>query len=171
MILKTKKLQTIIYKLQPKRGFTLVEVLVAIAILSVGTAVSVNTISYSLGLAAKIKDRTIAAHLAQEGVEIVKNIRDLNWIAGDTFDLGLGDGWGCVQYNSNSIDYNCLLNSGDSTLSFDGAHYIHGSGVATNFSRRIIISTLSSSEKKVISEVLCGDNCSVSLENHLFDWK
>jgi prepilin-type N-terminal cleavage/methylation domain-containing protein len=166
-----KKLQTTNYKLQTNKGFTLIEVLVAIAIFSVGTAVSVNVISYSLGLSAKIKDRTIATHLAQEGVEIVKNIRDLNWLDGKAFDLGLGDGWGCIEYNSNAVDYNCALNAGSDLLSFDGTHYIHGAGVTTNFSRKITISTVSLVEKKIISDVSCGVNCSVTLENHLFDWK
>jgi len=168
-----KKLQTTNCKLQTNKGFTLIEVLVAVAIFSVGTAVSVNVISYSLGLSAKIKDRTIAAHLAQEGIELVKNIRDLNWLANNAYDVGLGNGWGCVEYNSNSVDYNCALSGGSSVLSFDGAHYIHGVGVGvvTSFSRKVTISTVSPVEKKVVVDVSCGVNCSVSLENHLFDWK
>ncbi len=166
-----KKPQTTNCKLQTNKGFTLIEVLVAMAIFSVGTAVSVNVIAYSLGLSAKIKDRTIATHLAQEGIETVKNIRDLNWLAGNAFDAGLGDGWGCVEYNSNIVDYNCSLNGGSDLLSFDGAHYIHGAGTATNFFRRVTISTVSLVEKKIVVDVSCGVNCSVSLENHLFDWK
>jgi len=153
-------------------GFTLIETLVAIAIFSVGTAAAVNVVFSSVKLAPKIENRTIASHLAQEGIEIVKNIRDMNWVNGSSFNIGLAQGWGCVEYGSNSLDYNCSLNGGSDVIYFDGSYYSHNSTASkTDFSRKVTISNISASEIKVVSEVACGANCSVSLEDHLFDWR
>jgi len=133
----------------------------------------VGSISHSLQLAPKISDKVIAAYLAQEGIELVRNIRDVNWINNVAFNTGLIDGWGCVQYNANSIDVNCLgfgVGGGDN-LKFDGTYYSHDVGVATIFSRRVTITNVSAVEVLVQSNVTCGNNCSVSLESHLFDWR
>ena len=154
-------------------GFTLLEVIVALGIFSVGTAVAVNVIIYSIGLAPKIKNRTIAVHLAQEGIELVKNVRDINWVNGNSFNIGLTPGWGCVGYNIlNSVDYNCSLSGGSDAIYYDGSYYSHdGTAASTNFTRRVTLFTVSASEIKVVSSVTCGANCAVSLEDHLFDWK
>ena len=40
-----------------------------------------NGISYSFNSIEKAKDKFIAAYLAEEGIELVKNIRDSNFVA------------------------------------------------------------------------------------------
>lgn len=61
-------------------GFTLLEAIVSIFIMLVGITGSMTLVFNAivgLGLA---KDRIIATNLAQEGLEVVHNIRDTNWL-------------------------------------------------------------------------------------------
>lgn len=63
-----------------KSGFTLLEVIVAIFILTVGVGGSFVLIQQTLSASLMVRSRLIAAYLAQEGIEIVRNIRDNNWL-------------------------------------------------------------------------------------------
>jgi len=49
------------------------------------------------------KNKIIATGLAQEGIEIVRNIRDNNFLLGNYFKTGIGSGSSQVQYNSNNL--------------------------------------------------------------------
>ena len=60
------------------RGFTLVETLVAIGILSISILATFTVVQNSLQNSVIAKDRITAFYLAQEGVEFIKNIRDQN---------------------------------------------------------------------------------------------
>lgn len=153
---------------QFKRGFSLLESIVAIAVLMIGVSSAIAALNQSVALSPKIKNKVIAAHLAQEGIELVRNIRDNNWTSGAaSWDVGLNAGSGCVQYDSDIFDTSCA----SFLMKFDGAHYIHTSDASAIFSRQINITNISANEMKVESMVNCGQNCSVTLEDHLFDWK
>jgi len=63
-----------------EKGFTIIEIVVSIFILTVAlvgifTALSIVVIATSDSV-----DRLTATYLAQEGMEIVRNIRDTNWL-------------------------------------------------------------------------------------------
>src|SRR3989344_1098546 len=63
-----------------QRGFSVIEVIVAIAILaSAGVALWILS-AISLRTVRIARQELIAANLAQEGIEIVRNIRDSNWL-------------------------------------------------------------------------------------------
>ena len=59
-------------------AFTLVETLVAIAILLVAVVEPLSIVAGSVATANLAKDQVTAYFLAQEGVELVKNVRDSN---------------------------------------------------------------------------------------------
>jgi prepilin-type N-terminal cleavage/methylation domain-containing protein len=65
-------------------GFTLIETLVAIAILMVAIAGPLDIAEKGLIAADNSRDQTIAAYLAEDMMEYVKNIRDGNILAGNT---------------------------------------------------------------------------------------
>jgi prepilin-type N-terminal cleavage/methylation domain-containing protein len=72
-----------------KNGFTLPELMVGIFILSVGI-VSVSGLVSSLALYSRFLNMKLtAAYLTQEGLEIVRNIRDTNWIEKTDWDDGI----------------------------------------------------------------------------------
>jgi prepilin-type N-terminal cleavage/methylation domain-containing protein len=59
-------------------GFTLLETLVAIAILSLAIGAAFGVVSNSIQNSTIAKDQITAFFLAQEGMEFIKNIRDQN---------------------------------------------------------------------------------------------
>lgn len=62
-----------------QKGFTLVEILVAISIILVLALVLASVFQFSGVLARKSLDRAIAVTLAEEGIEVAKLWRDTSW--------------------------------------------------------------------------------------------
>jgi type II secretory pathway pseudopilin PulG len=69
-------------KNQLQSGQTLIETLVAAFILVMGMSAALGLATYSLGATTNIRQETVAMGLAREGIEVVKNIRDTNWLKG-----------------------------------------------------------------------------------------
>lgn len=71
---------------QYKKGFTLVETLVATMILAVSITALVSVVAQSVFTSGYIKNRVAAISLAQEGIELVRNIQDNALLAGQGGD-------------------------------------------------------------------------------------
>jgi len=67
-----------------KRGFSLIELIVAIFFVSVALPGILSAISKAMAEAEDSTLRLRAIYLAQEGIEIVRNIRDTKWLNGAT---------------------------------------------------------------------------------------
>lgn len=65
-----------------KNGFTLIEVMAAVAVLSIGLIGALTSITNNLRNISAGEKRIIAAGLAAEGVELARNVRDTNWLQG-----------------------------------------------------------------------------------------
>lgn len=77
-------------KIKNGKGFTLLEVIIAIFLITVGVGATVSLINQTLSSSQVISSRLVASYLAQEGIELVRNIRDGNWLEGvDWLDGGL----------------------------------------------------------------------------------
>lgn len=61
-------------------GFSFVEVLLSVFLVTAGLIVVVQLISKSLSQTLDIRNQIIAAELSQEGIELIRNIRDNNWL-------------------------------------------------------------------------------------------
>lgn len=66
------------YPIRDTRGFTLVETLVAVTILSVAVVAPMSLTAKSLATAYYARDQIIAFHLAQEAIESIRHQRDNN---------------------------------------------------------------------------------------------
>ena len=77
------------------RGFTLVETLVALSIFSLSIVALVTVSSGGLNNTLYAKNRLTATYLAQEGVELVRAMRDSDNLASST-----GSGWGTFTASS-----------------------------------------------------------------------
>lgn len=89
-----------ISKSKKNRGFALMEVIVALFLITTGIIGSYVLINSSISSTTLASHRFTAAYLAQEGVELVRNIRDTNWLQGGVWDEGL---LGCGDGNGDSI--------------------------------------------------------------------
>jgi len=158
-------------------GTTLVEALVAVLILSIGIIPSLGIILVSQNLSSAIKNNLIAANLAQEGVEVVRALRDNNWFNGNIFDTGLADGIYLVEWNSTSL---VALSGDNPPLKKDtNGLYNYTTGTDSSFRRRIIITKDPTvpgcnCELLITSEVTWPERTrmrTVNVESHLYNWR
>ena len=61
------------------KGFTLIELIISIFILSIGIVGIFGAYSAMVVATNDISNKFTAIYLAKEGIEIVKNVRDINW--------------------------------------------------------------------------------------------
>ena len=90
-----------------KSGFTLLEVLIAIFILTLGLVTVLGLMSYNIKQGSGTMNEVIAGNLAREGIEVVRNIRDTNLKKGDGWNDGLSDTGANemnVNYDSNALE-------------------------------------------------------------------
>lgn len=73
---------------QHATGFTLIETLVAISLLTVAIVAPMTLVAQSLSAAIHARDQITAYSLAQEGIEAVRAIRDNNILANAIFSEG-----------------------------------------------------------------------------------
>ncbi len=130
-----------------RAGFTLVETIVAVGVISVGFVGTLVILSRSSSQADILKDRIIAAHLAEEGIEVVRNIRDSNWLEPSSgWRDGLADTANAiVSYDSESLTIEpdsakwCLTYV---LIETDGFYkYKHAISCNTTFKRHIVLTT------------------------------
>jgi type II secretory pathway pseudopilin PulG len=114
-------------------GFTMIEIVISIFILSFTVVGIFNAFSIMTILTSDSADRLTATYLAQDGMEIVRNIRDNNWLNMDAYCETNPD---CTTNNDYSwVDY---LTSGSTNYSLNctngcEADYTTNTGVAGAF--------------------------------------
>lgn len=79
-IFKMKSSRKLQSKLKFSSGFTLMEVLVSVTVLSVGVVGAITLLNSSTSMIANSNNKVIAVNLAQEGIELVRNVRDTNFL-------------------------------------------------------------------------------------------
>lgn len=143
------------------KGQGLLETIVALGILTSGIFAVMSLVIGNLTTERAGTMRVQALNLAREGLEAVKNIRDSNWVAGDTtwngiidsdqtaqLTFGRNDGTITLDFTPNSIDEASVYQS-------DGV-YLQGSeavgGVKTPFSRLISIQPILCIEEEELND-------------------
>jgi len=138
-----KELLIVFKKNKSGGGFTLLEVITAIFILTVGGGAAFNLIQQTLASSSLIKERLIASYLAQEGMELVKNLRDTAWLKAKTeptisWDEYLPAGDWQADYSTQGLNQ---VYDDNSYLNIDAnGFYSYSSGTSTKFKRKISIS-------------------------------
>lgn len=80
--------------LRDRRGQSFIEAMVAITIIVTSITSSLALVQSSITAARIGGSQVVAANLAREGVEVVRSLRDGNWLAGRSFETGLVDAAG-----------------------------------------------------------------------------
>ena len=175
-------------------GFTIIEAMIAAAVISVGLIGVLTLCTVSMKLGRISLNRVIAANLAQEGIEVIRSMRDDLWLNGD-------DPWTKSPFNVNEdgvVFWNIALdkwiwddnNSGYWTgarfyLDAQGRYIQYGSsfssGAATNFWRTIEIYDNEDPDfpgddirRRVVSKVKWHEGnkfYEIQAEDWLYDWK
>jgi len=162
-------------------GFSLLETIVVLFIVSVGLISIVNLTISSLKAQTLNRNTLIAYQLAQEGLELIRNVRDTNWLSGNTWDDGIeGSGSGTkyrVDFASWPVEVSGIS---EATLqlasSTNAGFYIHDSNSPSSlFSRMVTITTATGTASSTVESLVQwteqGQLREYRLQTILYDWQ
>jgi len=117
-----------------KRGFTLIESLLAIGVLIVGILSAFILVVRSLSNIPLIQSRLVAANLAQEGIELVRQKRDTNNLIGVDWKTGFDLSCICSDDPNVVLDSGCyyMTDTENRTLSRYSGEYLRLEEVSKN---------------------------------------
>lgn len=179
-----------------RRGFTLLEVLIAITVLSFAITATFTAAQSGLSTAIESKNQVVSFYLAQEAVEFIRNLRDTNalaqapWLTG--FAANASDP--CYPGKTCSVDvvanklHACPTGTGscaalvedgntqDTTYGMYGdAYNSHPSSwVATNYKREVSITLLNANEIAVTVTVTATKGSysqTFTARENVFNWQ
>lgn len=154
------------------KGFSLGEVILAVAVLTAGLLPILGAMTGSLSTSLQSQDAIIAAGLAQEGIELVVNVKDNSALAGDAFvafpyagaSTNHASANNCrIQYDSvvltspmaiNKIDCSGVGGATRYDLTVSRGFYKHVTGAAGKFERRIYFDMIGPASSPTAYEVV-----------------
>ena len=149
-----------------QKSFTLIEVMLAISVLTIAVGGSFALIQQTLISSSLNQLKLRAYYLGQEGIEIVKNLRDNNWLnPAATWDKGLADGLSVGESRDYIVDFQDVVlevapgNLSDQPLNLiSSGFYGYAPGEATPFKRKITIT------KENMPDTLEADDYSLKVQ-------
>jgi hypothetical protein len=173
MLQKMQK-KTNFFRKKNKKGFSFVEVLVSVFLITTGVMAAITLFAKEFATLTSSRSQVIAGLLAQEGSEMVRNVRDTNWLQGQK---AFAADFPSTSSTECAIDFsNTQLRCGGAvekrlfyTPAFSGSEayvYLHtrgSGGKETKFKRKITIDydtnlAETAEEAKVISLVTWAEN-------------
>lgn len=188
------KKNTIPY-VKPERGFTLIETLIAILVLTLSIVGPFEVVQGVLNSAYNARDQLTGAGLAQEGMEYVREVRDSNYLNNTKNGAGVSslNGFGSVGGNPDCYTHGCKVDPSAQTptivdcgstscaafpLYFDSGTYRYNqqnTGTKTIFTRTVQLSKPNLADPTEILVTVTVDwvnhgNKSVVLQEYFRDW-
>jgi hypothetical protein len=150
-----------------ERGFTLI---IASFVLTVGIVGAYMAISGPIHYTKDSMSKITAAYLAQEGVEIVRNIRDTNWLQtpGNWNNGLMSCSSGCeAEYNNSSL---IPLPGNPRNLTKKDFYSYDPAGTETIFSREIVITNCPLDTCLQITSTVYWGGKSITIAENLYNW-
>lgn len=159
-----------------EKGQLLIEAIIAIGLIIIGLTGVLAFLSSSLSLNRVVSDQLVGTYLAEEGVELTKNILDSNLKQGNPWNYGFTQDQDYLVDNSNQslrvwLDTPLLYEPNKASTHFG---YNYESGRPTIFKRTIHITPIGSNEIQVKSIVKWserGGQFTIELDDHFFNWR
>lgn len=162
--------------LSNKKAFSLIEIMAVIMIIALGMVGVANLVTQSIQAQSLNKSNVIAHQLAQEGIELIRQVRDTNWVQGNPWNTNLSSGNYCIDYLSSSPL--SISSPSDCHLYFnDHRYYSSQAGVGdqdTPFNRMITINDTSTTTMEVTSIITWTDRGRAyryDVSTQLYDWR
>jgi type II secretory pathway pseudopilin PulG len=168
------------------KGFSLLEVTAVFAIITFGLLGISSLVNQNIRAQSVNKNYAMASMLAQEGIELVRNKRDNNflqgwdWRRGETSvdpdsDIVTDDSTYTVDYTGNIDPAADSLNDSEALLQIDGnGYYNHGSGADSRFRRLITVDDSAADFLKVNCTVRWRERSGYkqyAVDTVLYDWR
>lgn len=159
------------------KGLSIMEVVVALGVIIVGMLGIISLLAQNIKISTINKNKLLASMLAQEGLELVRNKRDANWVNGNLWNDGLvdADETFTIDYKMNIDRTANSINDSGAILKNNAGFYEHTAGSNTVF-RRLI--TFTPDPGGAFAEVKCeikwtfGSNTNTyEASTLLYDWK
>ncbi len=173
-----------------RKGQIMLESIVAISVIIIALLGIFNLLSRSLSVNRVAGNQYVAANLASEGIEVVKNLIDNNVIQATAWNNGLSEGIYEISYDSAGIGPSELIDSNPDNcapdnirqnaqpLTFDPAtgRYAYGFPSETIYKRAVCIKSLTGGDELKVNSVVTwigrGDaEFEINLEDHFFNWR
>jgi type IV pilus modification protein PilV len=164
------------------KGFSLIEALIAIAILIVGVLSAFLLLIRTTATIPAMQNRLMATNLAQEGVELVRALRDTDFVAGNQFKDFLS-AIDCQTTDSCQIAANAygkieLLPNGAKPLFYNSNTHLYNydnsfNSEPSNFFRLITIDRTAIDYLVVTVRVIYqvkGVDKEISVTDYLYNW-
>lgn len=169
------------------KGFTIIELIISLFILTVAI-IGIYTAFYAIVLQTNnVSSRFTASYLAGEGLEIIRNIRDNNWVkSASSLDYVSWDDSLLSCTNGCQVDYKTGIDGQAFNLSAYGSGnylYVNNNGfydyeitdaTKTKFRRKITITQVATDTLNVVVTVYWANGqageAEVSAEEYLYNW-
>jgi type II secretory pathway pseudopilin PulG len=166
-------------------AFSLLETVVVLFIVSVGL-VSILTVTVDSVRSQNLnKNSLVAYHLAAEGLELIKNVRDTNFIQDSTttpiaWNRYIEGSSGGTTYRVDYATFQPATTSGMATARLqlatgtDAGLYLHDSSYSDSIFGRLITITTNSTSSAIVSSLVewldRGQTYQAELKSIIYDW-
>ncbi len=170
-----------------QNGVTLVEVMVSLVLFGISFGGLMLLLTYNISNAEDLRNATVASGLAQEGLEIVRSIRDQDWISERAWNSGFPGTlpatyevqWNTVAPQDVTTGFSAITSVNPGNTRFlrknptSGLFSYTPTDTETGFKRTITITSLNAYEIRVVASISWkqrGATKNLNAESHLYNW-
>jgi len=157
-----------------KKGFTLIEIIVAVSVMTIGIVGIYALVPKVVSVTGANINKFIASQLAREGIEIVRNIRDTNWLEDAGFNEGLTTCSGGCEIDYDDSGFTAYGGGRYLRTNADGFYnyeLVSGTNPETKFKRKITITSNINVLNVRVEIIWSGKGSPFVVQENLYDWR